>query len=344
MSRQLTRVQAALLGLVVLAGLGLTGTGLFAIGKRQWLWSETFHVLAGFKQIAGVEQGTRVRVQGIEAGEVESVQSPDAPGGDVMLRLRLDGRLRPLIRQDASVQIVSEGLIGGKVVEIQPGSPSAPVVADDTLLATKTTADLSEVLSQVHAALGELKTGQGTMSRLINDPEAYGTLVSALQKSQETMVSIQQDADAIRRMPVIRGYIEDPMAMLVRPDCERYCQCYNQKELFEPGRSVLTPQGKCLLDELAPWFDALKYKGSEVVIVSYADPKNTTSAVARALTQQQSDSVCEYLRNRFSIQKLGWFSRRKVTAIGLGTSPPPVPDTETLPPNRTEVLVFVPLR
>src|SRR6516162_7932901 len=114
MSRALTPLQAACLGAAVLLGLVLAGTGLFAIGSRQWLWSDTFHVEAGFPQIRGVEAGTRVRVQGIEAGEVEAVLPPQTPGGDVHLRLRIDSRLRSLIRADASVQIVSEGMIGGK--------------------------------------------------------------------------------------------------------------------------------------------------------------------------------------------------------------------------------------
>src|SRR5438874_5011382 len=112
MSQSLTRLQALLLGVVFLLGMGLAGSGLYAVGSRQWLWSDTFHVRAGFPQIRGVEVGTRVRVQGIDAGEVDAVEPPGAPGGDVLLRLRLDGKLRSLIRTDASVQIVSEGMIG----------------------------------------------------------------------------------------------------------------------------------------------------------------------------------------------------------------------------------------
>jgi phospholipid/cholesterol/gamma-HCH transport system substrate-binding protein len=344
MSRTLTRLQAVILGLLVLVGLGLGASGLFAIGKRQWLWSETFHVRTGFKQVSGVEPGTRVRVQGIEAGEVESVQSPDAPGGDVVLRLRLDGRLRTLVREDACVRIVSEGLIGGKVVEINPGSNAARQIEEDAFLASKPTADLSEVLSQVNAALGELKEGQGTVSKFIKDPDAYANLVVALQKSQDTMATIQQDAEAIRRLPVIRSYVEDPTLLLVRPDCERYRKCYAQAELFESERSILTQEGRNRLDELAPWFAGLKQKGSEVVVVSYADAKTTSPTVARTLTQQQSESVCKYLRDRFAVQKIGWFARRKVTPLGLGTSSPPIRDTEELPASRTEVLVYVPQR
>ena len=54
MSRSLTRLQAALLGVVVLLALGLAGTGIFAVGNGQWLWSDTFHVTVGFQQARGV--------------------------------------------------------------------------------------------------------------------------------------------------------------------------------------------------------------------------------------------------------------------------------------------------
>src|SRR5207249_4495821 len=113
-TRSLTRWQAVLLGVAVLAGLGLGSVGLFAIGSRQWLWSDSFHLRAGFRNIGGVEAGTRVRVLGREAGEVERIALPDSPSGDIVLHLRLDGRLRKLVRADARAQIVAEGMVGGK--------------------------------------------------------------------------------------------------------------------------------------------------------------------------------------------------------------------------------------
>src|SRR5215469_6928251 len=173
MTRTLSRLQAAVLGGIVVTGLALASVGLFAVGSRQWLWSDTFHVVVGFAQIRGVEAGTRVRVQGIEAGEVESVEPPATPGGNVMLRLRLGGRLRYLLRADASAQIVSEGMIGGKVVEIHPGSCAAPPIEENAQLASRPPSDLTDVLAQVQAALEELRDGQGTVGKFLKDPEAY---------------------------------------------------------------------------------------------------------------------------------------------------------------------------
>lgn len=342
MSRSLARWQAVLLGLVVVVGLGLAGTGLFAVGSRQWLWGDTFHVRAAFPQIRGVEVGTRVRVQGVEAGEVVAVEPPTLPGGDVVLRLRLDGRLRALVRADATVQIVSEGMIGGKALEIQPGSGDAPPVADGALLAVRSGAELNDVLGQVLATLKDIRDGEGSLAKLMKDPEAYAALLALLRQSQQTMASVQQDADALKKLPLVRGYVEDADALLVRPNCERNRQTFGEAELFEPGRAVLTAPGKQRLDQLAPWLEGLKHKGSEVVIVSYADPQTSTSGAARALTRQQSEAVVAYLKSQHAVQKMGWLSSRKVTPLGLGISPPPVPEKERLPAARVEVVVFVP--
>ena len=342
MSRSLTRLQAALLGVVVLLALGLAGTGIFAVGNGQWLWSDTFHVTVGFQQARGVEPGTEVRIQGVKAGLVDGVEAPANPGGNVMLRLKLAGRLRHLIRSDASVQIVNEGMIGGKVLEIDPGTASASPVTDNAQLASKPTAEIADVLAQVNSALEEIRQGQGTLGKLLKDPQAYSDLLSLIQQSKGTMASFQQDADALKSMPLVRNYVEDPEALLVRPNCERNRQCFAETDLFEPGRAVLTADGRRRLDELAPWLEGLKHKGSEVVVVGYADPKETSSSVARTLTKKQSEAVCEYLKGQHAIQKMGWFSSRKVIALGLGTNAPLVPEKISLPPARVEVLVFVP--
>jgi phospholipid/cholesterol/gamma-HCH transport system substrate-binding protein len=342
MSRSLSRLQAILLGLVVLVGLSLASVGVFAVGKGQWLWSDTFPVTVGFGRIRGVEAGTEVRVQGVKAGVVEAIVPPATPGGDVILRLKLSGQVRNLIRSDASVQIVSEGMIGGKVLEIDPGTPSASPVADNAQLASRPTPEITDVLGQVNTALDDIRQGQGTLGKLLKDPQAYSELLALIQQSKGTMASFQQDADAIKSMPIVRNYVEDADALLIRPNCERNRCCYAETDLFEPGRAVLTADGRRLLDEVGPWLGAFKQKGSEVVVVSYADAKQVQGSAARTLTKMQSEAVCEYLKGRYSVQKLGWFTSRKVAALGLGTSPPPVPEKEPLPPARVEIMVFVP--
>jgi phospholipid/cholesterol/gamma-HCH transport system substrate-binding protein len=339
-SRSLSRLQGLLLGLVVLIGLGLAAAGLFAIGNRQWLWSDTFHVQVGFKQVRGVEVGTRVRVQGIDAGEVVAVLAPASPGSEVRLLLRIDGKLHHLVRADASAQIVGEGMIGGKVIDIHPGTDRALPVADGDTIASRPATELTDVLAQVDGALQDMRKGQGSLGKLMKEEEAYRELVELLRQGRGTLHSIQQDADALKDMPIVRNYIRDAHKLLVRPDCERNRQWFAERDLFEPGHAVLTVQGRQQLDRLVPWLDGLKHKNSEVVVSSYADTTVETRS-ALTVTQKQSEAVVAYLKDHHAVQKMGWFSSRKVTPIGLGSSAPPA-ENEKLPVPRVDVLVFVP--
>src|SRR5262245_47810967 len=106
MSRSLSKLQALLLGLAVVLGVGLAAVGLITVASRQGFWSDHFHVKAMFPRIDGVEVGTRVRILGIDAGEVVEVEPPTQPGAEVLLRLRIQDKYRHLVREDATAQIV----------------------------------------------------------------------------------------------------------------------------------------------------------------------------------------------------------------------------------------------
>jgi phospholipid/cholesterol/gamma-HCH transport system substrate-binding protein len=337
------------LGAVVLVAVLLAVTGLFAVGDRGWFGKDALEVQVGFREIRGVEVGTRVRIQGIDAGEVFRISPPDEPDGPVVLHLRVKGNLRRLVRTDSAVRIVSEGMIGGKVLEVyRPARKSGDTRPDEpapngALLAGQPSQDLSDVLGQVSETLKGIGSGEGTLGKLARDPQAYDALVALLSQGKDTLGSIQQDADAIKRLPLVNRYVEDPTALLVRPNCERPRQFFAEEDLFEPGRAVLMAQGKQRLDGLVPWLEGLKHKGSEVVIVAYADPQAAASAAAAlALTRSQSEAVGDYLLKQHAVHKMGWFSSRKVVPLGMGLQRPPVPETTPLPPARVEVQVFVP--
>jgi phospholipid/cholesterol/gamma-HCH transport system substrate-binding protein len=345
-SRTLSRWQALLLGFVVLMGVGLGVTGLFAVGSRGWFGKDPLHVRVGFREVRGVEVGTRVRIQGIDAGEVVAIAPPESPDGPVILRLALKNEYRRLVRSSSTVQIVSEGMLGSKVLEIHRGAAASrqtdEPAAEDALLESEPSVELADVLGQVKQTLQGIQSGDGTLGKLARDPQAYDALLDLLHQGRETVASIGQDADAVKRMPLVRNYVEDATSLLVRPGCERNRRYFAESELFEPNRAVLTAQGRQRLDNLAPWLEGMKHKGSQVVVVAYADPHQSTPALAQTLTRQQSEAVCDYLKKQHAIQKMGWFSSRKVTPLGQGVHPPPEAERDPLPAARVEVLVFVP--
>ena len=79
---------------------------------------------------------------------------------------------------------------------------------------------------------------------------------------------------------------------------------------------------------------------SAVVIASYAYP-NLEADFAQALTQKQSEAVVAYLKDHHAVQKMGWFTRRKVTPIEASPFPTPTSSPKC---SRTRGYTFSPAK
>jgi outer membrane protein OmpA-like peptidoglycan-associated protein len=164
-----------------------------------------------------------------------------------------------------------------------------------------------------------------------------------VRNGQEAVTAIKQDAEAVKSLPIVRSYVEDSVATLVRPDCEKDRVIYGPEVLFEPNSSVLSAVGKEKLNECAAWLNGQHQKKSEVVIAAFADPKSAdqTAPGAKTLTKKQAEAIVEYFKEH-GVHKMGYITRRNVTPVGLGFDPSPVAEKETLPPSRIEVILFWP--
>jgi ABC-type transporter Mla subunit MlaD len=365
MSHRLSRRQAALLGLVVLVTLALAAASLWRIGSHQGLFAETFDVTVGFAEVHDVAPGTAVRVRGVNAGQVVAIDYPDhdGPGAVVTLRLKLDAKYADRLYADATAVLHSTGLLSAKVVAVNPGTPAAGPLVERRLKATESP-DLGASAAKFGAAadeatqlLREVRTGTGSLAKLVRDDELYQDLKGLAKDSRRevnnvtqfvedgraTLKSVRQGTDAISKMPLIRSYVEDPGAILVRPTARREAVTYNTDDLFEPGSAILTDAGKIHLDSVAGWLTHLASDKSDVVVVAFFDPadKSQSPVSAVELTRQQAEAVLAYLKAH-GVHKLGWVTRRKMTALGLGTAKPPVPEKEPPPPSCLQVLVFTP--
>src|SRR5919205_3087090 len=117
-------------GIFVVAGLLLFGVGLFLIGNRRMLFNDTFEVYAEFANISGLQNGAKVRVAGMDAGEVSSITVPPNPSARFRVKLRVREDLHPLIRLDSIASIQTDGLVGNKFVQIESGTEQSPIVPD----------------------------------------------------------------------------------------------------------------------------------------------------------------------------------------------------------------------
>jgi len=365
MTQGLSRRQAVLLGLVVLLAVGLAAGSLWRIGAHQGLFAETFDATVGFAEVHDVAPGTAVRIRGVNAGQVVGIDYPDGDGPNavVTLRLKLDARYADRLYADASATLHATGLLSAKVVAVNPGTPAAGPLVGGRLRAAESP-DLGAAAAKFGAAadeaaqlLREVRTGNGTLARLVRDDELYqdvkglakdsrrevANVTQFVEDGRATLRSVRQGTDAIAKMPLIRSYVEDPAALLVRPASRREAVSYNTADLFEAHSAVVSDGGKVHLDAVAGWLTRLPSDKSEVVVAAAADPagKSLTPAAAVELTRQQAEAALAYLKGQ-GVHKIGWVTRRRVTALGLGATALPGADAEPLPPSCLQVLVFTP--
>lgn len=253
MTRNLNSKQILLLGCTILASLVLFGAAFFSIGSRGWYGRDSIQVKTSFNDIKGVDVGTRARIQGIDAGEVVAIIPPETPGKPVVLEIKIQGNHKRLIRKDAIVSIASEGLLGAKVLEIIPGSPASVAVENNDLLASRNNPEFTEILGELSETLAKIRKGEGSLGKLTQDSKLYDSLVQLANQSQQTMQAFQQDADALKKMPIVRGYVEDPMQMIVRSNTDMKRKSINSADIFESGSAILNAEGKKILDKASEW-------------------------------------------------------------------------------------------
>jgi len=178
----------AAVGAFVIGGLLLFAAGLFLIGNRRMLFTDTFRVYAEFKQVAALDTGAKVRVSGVDAGEVEEIRVPEGPSGRFRVRMRVRSDLRPLIRVDSIALIQNDGLVGNKFVQIQTGTEAAPAVAEGGTIQSREPFDIadlmltmSQTLATVNTMLVEVKSGVD---------EALGAVTATASDAQVLMKNV----------------------------------------------------------------------------------------------------------------------------------------------------------
>jgi phospholipid/cholesterol/gamma-HCH transport system substrate-binding protein len=182
-------------GIFVLGGLVLFMVGLFLIGDRRMLFTESFEVWAEFHRISGLQSGARVRVAGMAAGEVLEIRVPGGPRDRFRVRMRIRSDLHPVVRTDSVASIQTDGLVGAKVVQVEAGSEEAPVAPEGSTIRSQEPFDLADLMEQmqdtvhvVHETMVELRGDLG---------EAVFALTDMARNANEVVGEAGEDIRAI---------------------------------------------------------------------------------------------------------------------------------------------------
>jgi phospholipid/cholesterol/gamma-HCH transport system substrate-binding protein len=183
------------IGVFVLGGLGLFTFGLFLIGSRRMLFESRFELYAEFSKLAALQKGGKVRVAGMDAGEVDSIMVPPKPSARFRVKMFVRGDLRQLVRTDSVASIQTDGIVGNKYVEIDAGSDEAPIVANGATLAGRDPFEFADLMTQASSGITTIIT---TINELKGDVQQM--IVAATKTANTTndiLVSSKDDVQAM---------------------------------------------------------------------------------------------------------------------------------------------------
>lgn len=113
-------------GIFLVGGIVLFGVGLFLIGSRAQIFSHHYVIYTQFTDLSALQTGGKVRVSGMDAGEITGIDVPRGPSAQFRLELKVDKKFQPVIRKDSLASIETEGMVGNKFVNIKQGSEHSP--------------------------------------------------------------------------------------------------------------------------------------------------------------------------------------------------------------------------
>ncbi len=136
----------------------------FKVGGLDWVKEEGNIYYVYFKNIAGLNEKTKLKIAGVDAGLIEKIELHE---GVAKMTVRVQKEVRMF--SDASASIKATGLLGDKYLEIKPGSKEPALKNGDTIQDVLEIVDIDDMVRK----LSKVSENISTLAIALN--EALGT-------------------------------------------------------------------------------------------------------------------------------------------------------------------------
>lgn len=118
---------------------------MFVYEKRTVGGGEGYDIFAAFDNVAGISAGSDVRIGGIKIGTITAMEL-DEQTYRPQVHMRIKEHVQ--LPDDSSASIVSEGLLGGKYVQLMPGADERMLEQGGEIRYTQSSVNLEEMIGK----------------------------------------------------------------------------------------------------------------------------------------------------------------------------------------------------
>lgn len=165
-------------GLFAVAVIVILAFMTFRVGGMRLTKKPGYTLYAYFNNSVGIDNKTRVKVAGVNAGEVENIELIK---GRARISMRMNSEI--LIRSDAQASIRALGLLGDKYVALSQGSDTARYLKDgDTIENTYAPTDYETLVSNLSSMSSKFAEVADSLNRFMGDPENQQGITNSIEK------------------------------------------------------------------------------------------------------------------------------------------------------------------
>jgi phospholipid/cholesterol/gamma-HCH transport system substrate-binding protein len=139
-------------GIFVVIGLLCIGYMTIKLGKIRMFGGDYYTLYAHFSSVSGIRVDSPVEINGIEVGRVEQLNI-DQDKQIAMVKFRIGKDIK--VYEDAIASIKTSGLIGDKLIKIDPGGGGDILKPGGTITETTSALDIEDLISKY--AFGDIK-------------------------------------------------------------------------------------------------------------------------------------------------------------------------------------------
>ncbi len=243
----------------------------FKVGGFRFAKEKGYTLTVYFDNIAGLDEKTKVKVAGVDAGTIKKIELSD---GRAKVTLFIYKGVR--LHRDAVASIKATGLLGEKFLEIEPGSPNAPYLKNgDTIMNVKQMADIDTLITNLSDTASSFGSLSRSLESALGTPESKEAMQETIQNlrliTQNLNSSIVANDEKLRKVldniNILTASIDDLV-----------------KENKEPINRTVAKIGE--------FSESLSVKGSELI-----DNLNKASKELKAILTENRPELKEGLEN-----------------------------------------------
>ena len=151
---------------------------IYLLGAQARYFERKYDLVAEFPEVGGLIDGATVRLAGVQIGRVTDVRLAPQVGGKVRVTLTVARRFQDRIRRNSEARIVTQGLLGDKLVEISPGSPEYPPLGPGDVIATQEPVETSRIFGDAAKTLATVNRLATSVQGMVEKLEKGGTAES----------------------------------------------------------------------------------------------------------------------------------------------------------------------